>query len=51
MQSSVALRTLLAKIDRKSYPAYKDTRDSINFRVMCCPSTMFRVIPLLPPPS
>ncbi|WP_130868536.1 ABC-ATPase domain-containing protein [Intestinimonas massiliensis (ex Afouda et al. 2020)] len=31
MQSSAALRALLAKIDRKSYPAYKDTRGTYQF--------------------
>ena len=31
MQTSNELRNLLARIDRRSYPAYKDTRGSYQF--------------------
>ena len=31
MQTATELRTLLARIDRKSYPAYKDTRGAYQF--------------------
>lgn len=31
MQTSTALKQLLARIDRKSYPAYKDTRGAYQF--------------------
>lgn len=32
MQSSIELRNLLQRIDHKGYPAYKDTRESYDFR-------------------
>ena len=31
MQTSTDLRNLLARIDRKGYPAYKDTRGAYQF--------------------
>lgn len=31
MQTSTDLKQLLARIDRKSYPAYKDTRGAYQF--------------------
>ena len=35
MQTSTDLKNLLARIDRKSYPAYKDTRGAYQFSRLC----------------
>lgn len=49
MQTATDLRNLLARIDRKGYPAYKDTKGAYQFPD--CPSTMYRGTPLPPPPK
>ena len=51
MQTSNDLRALLQRIDRRSYPAYKDTRGPISSPAMSCPSTMSRGTPSPPPPG
>ena len=35
MQTSRDLRELLSRIDRRGYPAYKDTRGSWQFPRLC----------------
>ena len=49
MQTANDLKTLLSRIDRRSYPAYKDTRGTYQFPGYVL-STTYREIPLPPPP-
>lgn len=50
MQTANDLKTLLSRIDRRSYPLTRTPGEPINFPGMCCLSTTYREIPLPPPP-
>ena len=51
MQTSTDLRNLLARIDRKGYPAYKDTQGAYQFPAYVLSSTTYRGTPLPLPPN
>lgn len=42
MKTAAELRQLVTRIDHRSYPAYKDTKECISFRAICYLLTMYR---------
>ena len=51
MQTATDLRNLLARIDRKGYPAYKDTKGAYQFPDYVLSIDHVQGTPLPPPPK